>query len=88
MHFPAWNLIQFAVFGAWLTLQVGLMVCTSDDSFKKHNNPIYICEWQSKRFYVMWVLLPSGRYCPVGDMPLYQFIPFYVALSLTPPLHQ
>jgi len=48
--FQPWNLIQVTVFGVWLTLQVGLMVCMSDYSFKKHNNPIYICEWQSKRF--------------------------------------
>jgi len=37
--------MQLAVFGVWLTLQVGLMVRMSDDSFKKYINPIYICEW-------------------------------------------
>jgi len=37
--------MQLAVFGVWLTLQVGLMVHMSDDRFKKYIDPIYICEW-------------------------------------------
>jgi len=58
--------MQLGVFGVWLTLQVGLMVRTSDDSFKKYNNPIYICEWAKQEVWcrvgavARWVILPGG----------------------------